>query len=114
MVAADDNSDGFGLIIDPAPAAGANERGDPNPAGYAERDIRFLGPRQTCSHLVEVTAAAAMLSDGGTAQAWYRMASAGAHQTQPDGTRLIYPDQGLNIMSEGIVFSEAIEIAPSA
>lgn len=114
VAAADDESNGFGMIVDPAPAEGVKERSDSNPAGYVESDVRFLGPRQRCTHAVAVIAAAAMIADGGTAQAWYRMTTPGEHLAQQTGTRLIYPDQGLAILSEDVVFSDVIMVPPRA
>lgn len=114
VAARDDSSNGFGVMIDPAPADGGVDRRDPNPAGYAEDDIRFLGPRQSCLHELDVRASAAMIDDGGTARAWYRMTIAGEHQAQREGVRQIYPDQGLAILSEDIVFSQEIAIEPQA
>ncbi len=112
VAGADDESDGFGIIIDPPPSAGTVERINPNPPGYEEADIRILGPRQTCLFSVEVAAAASMIADGGTASAHYRMTGAGEHQQQIEGTRQIYPDQGLAILSEGLVVSDEIDIEP--
>ena len=114
VAAADDLTDGFGFIVDPAPADGAKERTDPNAETYAEADIRLLGPRQKCEHSTELRAATAMIADGGTAQAWYRMSVAGTQQTQGEGTREIYADQGLDILSEGVVFSEELVIEARA
>ena len=114
VAGADDESDGFGLVIDPPPSVGAADRENPDPAGYDEADIRILGPRQTCFYSVEVTASAAMITDGGTVSAYYRMTGAGEHQQQIDGSRQIYPDQGLAILSEGLVVSEAIDVEPRA
>ncbi len=111
---ADDESDGFGIIIQLAPAAGLSARTDPNPSTYAEGDIRLLGPRQTCVHSLELVASAAMIRDGGSASAWYRMRAAGEQQPQSEGVREIFADQGLDILSDGVVFSEEIEIAPGA
>ena len=116
VAAADDESNGFGIIIDPAPAGWRQRtrRSRSAPAMH-ESDVRFLGPRQSLLAIrSSPTAAAAMISDGGTAQAWYRMTVAGEHQEQREGARLIYPDQGLDILSQDVVFSDAIEIAPSA
>ena len=109
---ADDDSDGFGIIIQPGPSQGARERVDPNPATYTEEDIRLLGPRQNCVHSIEIVASADMIADGGTASAWYRMRIAGAQQPQRESLREIYSDQGLDILADGVVFSETIEIAP--
>lgn len=111
---ANDKTDGFGIIIQPAPKAGLSARTDPNPATYAEGDIRLLGPRQTCVHSIELVASGAMIDDGGSASAWYRMRAAGDQQPQSEGIREIFPDQGLDILTEGVVFSEEIEIAPGA
>lgn len=111
---ADDDTDGFGLIIQPAPEEGLLARANPNPATYDEGDIRLLGPRQTCVHSIELAASAAMVSDGGSASAWYRMRAAGEQQPQSEGVREVFPDQGLDILSEGVVFSEEVDIAPRA
>lgn len=111
---ANDDTDGFGLIIQPAPDAGLSARADPNPETYAESDIRLLGPRQTCVHSLELVASAAMISAGGSASAWYRMRAAGEQQPQSEGVREIFPDQGLDILTEGVVFSEKVDIAPRA
>lgn len=72
----------------------------------------MLGPRQKCDHSIEVTASPQMITNGGTVLGYYRMTVAGQHQPQSAGTRDIYPDQGLNILSTGTVFSELVEIAP--
>ena len=109
-----DDSNGFGLIVEPEPAAGTNEREDADSSGFAESDIRLLGPRQRCVHSLDLTAAQDMIDDGGTVRAFYRMAIAGEQQTQSDGTRAIYPDQGLDILSDGVVLSEEIEIKARA
>ena len=107
----DDDTDGFGIIIQPAPAAGLRERADPNPETYVEGDIRLLGPRQNCVHAVELLASAVMIADGGNASAYYRMRVAGAQQPQREGVRQIYADQGLDILADGVVFAEAVEIS---
>lgn len=112
VAVADDDSDGFGLIVQPAPDVGLLARANPNSATYAESDIRLLGPRQTCVHSLELVASAAMISEGGTASAWYRMRAAGEQQPQSEGVREIFPDQGLDILTEGVVFSEEVVIAP--
>ena len=114
VAGAEDASNGFGLVIDPAPAAGARARSHPNIEGYDEGDIRLLGPRQRCAHSVMVTAAGAMIDAGGSARAWYRMSIAGDHQPQSDGTRELFPDQGLNILSEDVVYSDEVEILARA
>jgi hypothetical protein len=112
VAGADDTTNGFGIIIDPPPSAGSSVRSDRDPASYAEADIRLLGPRQGCVHSAGVTASDTMIADGGTARAWYRMTVSGEHQPQSEGTRQIYPDQGLAILSEDEVFSEEIPVEP--
>lgn len=67
-----------------------------------------------CGRLPAASDLAAMISDGGTIRAWYRMAIADEHQAQSEGARLIYPDQGLAILSEDVVFSDEIEVEPQA
>ena len=96
--------------LDPPPDTGIHERSDPNPASYDEGDIRLLGPRQTCVHAFELEASAAMITDGGSARARYRMSVAGEQQEQSEGTGQIYADQGLDILADGVVYSEEIEI----
>lgn len=108
----EDSSNGFGLIIDPPPATGLNERSQPEPTGFAEADIRLLGPSQSCVHAVELRASKEMIATGGTAQAWYRMTIAGEHQPQSEGTREIFADQGLRILSEDIVRSQTAQVKP--
>lgn len=104
-------SNGFGLIVSPPPASGLNERRQPAPTGYEELDIRLLGPRQSCVHHVELTASAAMIAAGGTVQAWYRMDIAGDHQPLSEGTREIYSDQGLRILSQDIVRTQVVQVS---
>jgi hypothetical protein len=72
----------------------------------------MLGPRQRCEHSINVTASPAMITNGGSITAYYRMNTAGAQQLQSINTRNIYPDQGLDILSRGVVFSEVQEVAP--
>lgn len=113
VAAGDDGSNGFGLIVEPEPVAGLRERQAPDPDGYEESDIRLLGPRQRCVHALDLVASQDMIDDGGTIQAYYRMSLAGEHQTQNEGLRSIYADQGLDILSEAVVFSQSVEVAPS-
>lgn len=109
---AEDDSDGFSLIIRPAPESGLKARANPNPASYDEGDIRLLGPRQSCVHSLELAASAAMIRDGGSARARYRMRAGGEQQPRSESVREIFPDQGLDILTEGAAFSEEVDIAP--
>ena len=108
----DDNSNGFGIVLNPAPANGGVGRLQTGLTGYPESEIRLLGPRQKCVHSFQIQASGGMISNGGTAQAYYRMTIAGENQTQRPGTRNIFPDQGLNILLTGVVRSPVITIPP--
>jgi len=112
VVTADDNVNGFGIIVNPAPNAGLRSRQIGNLGSYPEADIRMLGPRQRCDHSIELVASPALISGGGSIVGYYRMNTAGQQQPQSTGTRTIYPDQGLNILVTGVVFSEVVEIQP--
>ena len=114
VAASDDGGNGFGFIVEPAPAAGLRGRQAPDPAGYTEPDIRLLGPRQRCAHALDLIASQDMIDNGGRIRAYYRMTVAGEHQTRDEGARSIYADQGLDFLSEGVLFSESVEIASSA
>lgn len=108
----DDQTHGFGIIIDPAPSAGLRPRRDANPIAYHEADIRMLGPRQKCAHSLSVTASPQLISDGGGVRAYYRMAVSGAHPPSSPAARLIYADQGLDILTEDALFSAPAKIKP--
>lgn len=110
VAAADDESNGFGFIVEPEPAEGTRGRQAPDPDGYEESDIRLLGPRQRCAHALDLIASQDMIDNGGSIRAYYRMSLAGVHQTQGEGARLIYADQGLDYLSEGVVFSASVDI----
>ncbi len=114
VIETDDETDGFGIIIEPAPAAGLREREELNPETYDEGDVRLLGPRQRCVHSLELRASQAMIDDGGSARAYYRMSVAGTQQPQNEATRAIYPDQGLDFLSESVVFSDPVAIAAAS
>lgn len=108
----DDNSNGFGIVINPAPASGNIGRQQTGLNGYPEADIRLLGPRQKCVHSFQIQASVSMIQSGGTAQAYYRMNIAGQNQTQRVGTRTIFPDQGLNILLTDVLRSPVVTIPP--
>ncbi|MCY4070238.1 MAG: hypothetical protein OXG60_02960 [Chloroflexi bacterium] len=112
VAASDDESNGFGFIVEPEPAEGTRGRQGPDPDGYEESDIRLLGPRQRCVHALDLIAAQDMIDNGGTIRAYYRMSLPGEHLTQSEGVRSIYDDQGLDYLSEGVVFSALVEIEP--
>ena len=108
----DDQTYGFGIIIDPAPSAGLRPRQNANPTSYHEADIRILGPRQKCVHSLTVTASPQLISAGGTVRAYYRMAVAGTHPPSSQAARLIYADQGIDILTAGALFSAPAKIKP--
>jgi hypothetical protein len=106
----DDGSNGFGIIINPAPVNGVFGRQTGGVNSYQETNIKMLGPRQKCVHSFNLVASGPMTSNGGTAQAYYRMNVAGQNQPPSSGTPTIYPDQGLNFLTTGVVFSEVVTI----
>jgi len=112
VAASDEESNGFGFIVEPEPAEGTRGRQAPDPDGYEESDIRLLGPRQRCVHTLDLVASQDMIDNGGTIRAYYRMSLPGEHQTLSEGVTTIYADQGLDYLSEGVVFSAAVDIDP--
>jgi len=110
----DNGSNGFGIVISPLPISGQVNRQIGNQTSYAEENIRMLGPRQKCVHSFSLIASPQMISNGGTIQGFYRMNTDGQNQQQSIGTRTIFPDQGLGILSTGSVFSETKQIPPRA
>jgi len=106
----DDGSNGFGIIINPAPVTGLVGRQTGNLGSYPETSIKMLGPRQKCVHSFELIASGPMTTNGGTAQAYYRMNVAGQNQPPSIGTQNIYPDQGLDILTTNVIFSEVATI----
>lgn len=112
VAASDEESNGFGFIVEPELAEGTRGRQAPDPDGYEESDIRLLGPRQRCVHALDLLASQDMIDNGGTIRAYYRMSLPGEHQRQSEGVPLIYGDQGLDFLSEGVVFSASVDIEP--
>lgn len=113
QVATNDNgTNGFGIVINPAPISGLVGRQTGNLGSYPEEDIRMLGPRQKCVHSFNFIASPQMVSGGGSVQAYYRMTTAGQQQPQSVGTQPIFLDQGLDILTTGVVFSETVQIPP--
>lgn len=108
----DDGSNGFGIIINPAPLSGSVGRQTGNLNSYPEENIKMLGPRQKCVHAFNVIASPQLITNGGTAQAYYRITIAGQNQPPSIGTQNIFPDQGLDILTTGVIFSEVINVQP--
>lgn len=111
IAAVEDKGQGLGLFVEPEPVDPTITRANPDADGFPESDIRLLGPQQKCSHAFEVDASQQMIADGGKARAWYRMGIGGAHQPGSEDLRLLFPDQGLAILSEAVVYSKDVEIA---
>ena len=112
--ASEPTSDGFAVIVKPAGSAPAPDLQADDAGGFAESDIRLLGPRQRCAHSLPLIASSAIISGGGVAEAVYRMSSAGQPQPQSDGISQIYGDQGLDLLTDGIARSPLVEIKPRA
>jgi hypothetical protein len=102
VVIGDNNTSGLGLIFTPANSlSGAFPRG-PEPQSFPERDIRLLGPRQSCIHDVQIPGGNVLVDPAltnGTAQvyAFYRGISRGVAVplTPAAFATPIYADQGL-------------------
>lgn len=112
VIVGDNGTSGLGVIFNPANGLTTGAfRSDA--ASFPEDNIRLLGPRQRCIHRMEFPASQMDVSlASGTAQviAFYRINSAGGvQQTIPNATP-IYPDQGLDTVTSGIVQSAAVAI----
>jgi hypothetical protein len=108
------NSSGVGLIFNPpSNVQTTGFRRAPGSTTFLEEDIRLLGPRQKCVHRVEFPADQLdnVIRSGATqVQAYYRITGAGAITANAQNPNPIYPDQGLAIISGGIVTSDPLVI----
>ena len=112
----DNGTSGLGLIFDPGNLQATNT-GRNDQTTYPEQNIRLLGPRQRCVHTVQIPISQLdpnIRNGSAQVRAFYRINSAGAI-TQPPNTAAtpIYPDQGLNVISGGIVESPAVQLGIS-
>lgn len=114
VVIGDNNTSGLGVIFTPANSlSGAFPRG-PEPQSFPERDLRVLGPRQSCVHTMELPGGNVLVDPAltnGAAQvsAFYRGISRGVAVplTPAAFATPIYADQGL---WTGFVQSEPVRI----
>ncbi|MCS6834992.1 MAG: hypothetical protein NZ750_03120 [Anaerolineae bacterium] len=107
----DPNSSGFGLIFEPALPITTGGVRQPGLATFPEANIRLLGPRQRCVHRVDFRADqvdAAFRSVPVRVRAYYRVTGPGIIQSGVPGSRLIYGDQGLNIIRNGFLTSDPV------
>lgn len=113
----DDGSSGLGIIFDPGNFQALNS-GRADQTSFPEQNIRVLGPRQRCIHSVEIPASQLdpnVRSGNAQVRAFYRINAAGqVIQAANTLATPIYPDQGLDILSEGFIQSAAIQLAIQA
>lgn len=111
IIGDDPASSGFGLIFSPPVGISldTDRNGIPNtrfqnPSGeFAEENIRLLGPRQRCVHRVIFQPGQHNTIPRNVVtrvRAYYRITGSGVI---PDGTVTLYPDQGLDILSENTI-----------
>jgi len=109
----DPASSGFGLIFEPAVPISTNGIRQPGLTTFAESNIRILGPRQRCVHRVDFRPEqvdAAFRSQPVQVRAYYRINGPGIIQNGLPGSRLIYGDQGLNIIRNGFLVSDPVPV----
>ncbi|GAB1420262.1 hypothetical protein MASR2M15_03510 [Anaerolineales bacterium] len=108
IVKGDDGSNGLSIQFSPVIVPNIGTR--PPTDSFPETDIHLLGPRQSCVHteriggqLIDKSVAAV------TVKATYRMTSPGqAFSTNP-AERVVFTDQGMNILSTGLVESAPVQ-----
>ncbi|MCL4251015.1 MAG: hypothetical protein KJ065_22890 [Anaerolineae bacterium] len=110
----DNGTSGMGLIFTPANALQGQFARGTDPQAFPETQIRLLGPRQSCIHVVEVPAGNVLVDPSltsGSAQvkAYYRGVTRGSIvQSQGIVATPIYNDQGLWV---GYAESDSVEIS---
>lgn len=110
VIVGDNGTNGLGLLF--VPPVSLSTGGVRNPTG-ADSDLRLLGPRQRCVHLVEFPAGnvlvdPALASGQASVRAYYRNNTVGATVQEPGvAATPIFRDQGLWI---GYVESEPVSI----
>lgn len=112
VIIGDNGTSGLGLIFNPPNSLSTGAvRSDPQ--SFPEESIRLLGPRQRCIHRIEFPSNqfdASIATGTSQVRAFYRINSAGGvQQTLPNATP-IYPDQGLDVVSGGVVESAPVTI----
>lgn len=119
IVGNDTTSSGVGLIFDPAitPTLDYDGNGIPNSrvagqTNFALSDIKVLGPLQRCVHRVEISADQLGTLQGVSSRvrAYYRILSAGSVQQLDPTAPIIYTDQGLGVITGGLVDSAEVII----
>ncbi len=104
----DNGSSGIGLVFGSATIP-ANQGAQ---ASFPEQNIRLLGPRQRCIYRADLQGAQldTVRQGNNSVRAFYRIASAGSVTQAAAGPTPIYPDQGLNVVSGGLVQSAPVEL----
>jgi hypothetical protein len=110
----DGRTTGMGVIFTPVNSLNGSFPRGAEPQSFPERDIKLLGPRQSCVHTMEIPAGnvlpdPALVSGTATVRAYYRGISRGV--AIPTGQQAlatpIYGDQGLWV---GFAESDSVQI----
>lgn len=116
VIVGDNGTTGLGITFDPpVNMTTGNQRTNVNRNTFPDDDMRLLGPRQRCVHRVVFPGDQLdpNLSTGqATVRAYYRVTTPGIVPPTPDAPA-IFPDMGLNVLSDNVVFSEP-QIIPIA
>lgn len=114
IVGDDPNSSGLGLIFNPPAAISTGgTRTTANLNSFPENTIKLLGPRQRCVHRAVFQASqldATIRNGGSSVSAYYRITSPGTTTSPNPNATPIFNQQGLDIISGGIVRSESVPI----
>jgi hypothetical protein len=111
VVIGDDGSNGLSVLFEPSIVPPIGSR--PAIASFPASDIILLGPRQRCVHTLRIPRQL-LSGTSATVTATYRMTIPGQIEIPAQGFA-IFPDQGMNILSGGILRSEPVQIpAPVA
>lgn len=114
IVGDDANSSGLGLVFNPpASVSTGGNRTNANVNSFPENTIKLLGPRQRCVHRAEFQASqldTTIRNGGSSVSAYYRITSPGSTTSPNPNATPIFQQQGLDIITGGIVRSEAVPI----
>lgn len=108
-------SSGFGLEFTPNTAnlqIAGNARTNQAATSIPNDNIKLLGPRQRCVHRVTFNQSQTTPLQNGTysIRSYYRTSVTGQVFQTTANVAPVFLDQGLNILSSGIVYSQEVEI----
>ncbi len=102
ILVGDNGSSGLGIIFEPTiNLTNGAIRNNQGTASFPEEDIRILGPRQRCFHVLEFTvdpiSQPTLYQGTVTVKAYYRINTPGQVVQTTPGIPLIFVDQGLRV-----------------